>query len=51
MLDIASGRRPLDDLARLLTATDNADVSPPAPPHALFLERVTYPQELYVYPA
>jgi tRNA pseudouridine38-40 synthase len=50
MLDIASGRRPLEDLACLLTAADNAGVSPPAPAHALFLDRVTYPPELYVPP-
>jgi tRNA pseudouridine38-40 synthase len=50
MLDVASGRRPLEDVARLLTATDNSEVSPPAPPHALFLERVTYPQALYLQP-
>jgi tRNA pseudouridine38-40 synthase len=50
MLDIAGGRRPLTDLPRLLAATDNADVSPPAPPHALFLDRVTYPPELYLQP-
>jgi tRNA pseudouridine38-40 synthase len=51
MLDIAGGRRPLADLPRLLAATDNADVSPPAPPHALFLDRVSYPPELYLSPA
>lgn len=48
MLDVASGRRPLADISRLLTATDNSDVSPPAPAHALFLDRVTYPSELYL---
>ena len=47
MLDIATARRPPGDLARLLGASDNSGVSPPAPPHALFLERVTYPGELY----
>lgn len=47
MLDIATGRRPLDDLPRLLAASDNKEVSPPAPAHALFLDRVTYPRELY----
>jgi tRNA pseudouridine38-40 synthase len=51
MLDIASGRRPLADLARLLEAGDNSDVSPPAPAHALFLDRVSYPAELYLAPA
>lgn len=48
MLDIASGRRPLDDFARLLDAADNSEVSPPAAPHALFLDRVNYPRELYL---
>ena len=51
MLDIASGRRPLEDLQRLLLAADNRRVSPPAPAHGLFLERVTYPPELFVSPA
>ena len=32
----------------LLAATDNSHVSPPAPAHALFLERVSYPPELYL---
>jgi tRNA pseudouridine38-40 synthase len=48
MLDVASGRRPVDDVPRLLAASDNQDVSAPAPPHALFLDAVEYPQELYV---
>jgi tRNA pseudouridine38-40 synthase len=47
MLDIAAARRPLGDLPRLLDAADNDDVSPPAPAHALFLDLVTYPRELY----
>ena len=48
MLDIAAGRRAPDDLSRLLDAPDNSEVSPPAPPHALCLERVQYPRDLYV---
>ena len=48
MVDVASGARPLDDLARLLVSPTNDDVSPPAPPHALFLEQVTYPPDLYL---
>ncbi|MEO7085850.1 MAG: tRNA pseudouridine(38-40) synthase TruA [Gemmatimonadaceae bacterium] len=47
MLDVASRRRPLSDVAGLLLASDNRDVSPPAPPHGLFLDRVVYPRELY----
>jgi tRNA pseudouridine38-40 synthase len=48
MLDVATGRRPLADIVRLLGAADNREVSPPAPPHALFLDRVSYPRELYL---
>jgi tRNA pseudouridine38-40 synthase len=48
MLDIASGRRIPGDLPALLTAPDNSGVSSPAPAHALFLDRVTYPRELYL---
>lgn len=47
MLDVATGRRPIDDVARLLAASDNRDVSAPAPAHALFLDRVEYPAHLY----
>jgi tRNA pseudouridine38-40 synthase len=48
MMDAALGRRPASDVATLLQAQDNADVSPPAPPHALFLDRVCYPADLYL---
>ena len=36
------------DLSKLLVAADNDDVSAPAPPHALFLDRVRYPDDLYL---
>jgi tRNA pseudouridine38-40 synthase len=48
MIDAALGRRPPHDVDALLRAGDNADVSPPAPPHALFLDRVRYPADLYL---
>jgi tRNA pseudouridine38-40 synthase len=48
MIDAAAGRRPPTDLDALLLASDNAEVSSPAPPHALFLDRVSYPAELYL---
>ncbi|MEO8562738.1 MAG: tRNA pseudouridine(38-40) synthase TruA [bacterium] len=48
MIDAALGRRPATDVGALLSATDNADVSPPAPARALFLDRVCYPAELYL---
>jgi tRNA pseudouridine38-40 synthase len=51
MLDVASGRRAPTIMETLLHAPTNRDVSPPAPPHALVLERVTYPDHLYLSPA
>lgn len=47
-MDVATGRRPADDLVALLVAADNDDVSAPAPAHALFLDRVRYPDALYL---
>jgi tRNA pseudouridine38-40 synthase len=47
MMDVASGRRPLADFDALLGAATNDDVSAPAPSHALFLDVVRYPAELY----
>lgn len=48
MLDAATGRRDAGDVARLLDAPDNRGVSAPAPPHALYLDRVRYPAALYL---
>lgn len=48
MVDVARGRRPIEDMHRLLAAADNDDTSPPAPAHALFLDAVIYPCELYL---
>ena len=48
MIDVATGRRPLSDIGSLLAAADNSDVSVPAPAHALFLDHVAYPRELYL---
>jgi len=48
LMDVASGRRPPNDMAALLTETDNSRVSPPAPAHALFLESVNYPAHKYL---
>jgi tRNA pseudouridine38-40 synthase len=48
MLDVGSGRRPVEDVPALLAARDNRNVSAPAPPHALFLDAVEYPAGLYV---
>ncbi|HMI54719.1 MAG TPA: tRNA pseudouridine(38-40) synthase TruA, partial [Gemmatimonadaceae bacterium] len=48
MLDIGEGRREVASMNELLASDDNTSVSPPAPPHALFLERVDYPEDLYL---
>ena len=51
MLDVASGKRHLSEMAALLEATDNRGVSPPVPSHGLYLEKVEYPRELYLVDA
>lgn len=51
MLDIASGKRDLSEMAALLTASDNRGVSAPVPSHGLYLEKVEYPRELYLVDA
>jgi tRNA pseudouridine38-40 synthase len=48
MLDIGEGRRDVGVIGQLLAQDDNSQVSQPAPPHALFLERVEYPNDLYL---
>jgi tRNA pseudouridine38-40 synthase len=48
MLAQASGQRDADAVSTLLVAETNDEVSPPAPAHGLVLEKVAYPQELYV---
>jgi tRNA pseudouridine38-40 synthase len=48
MIDIGLGRRPPDAMDELLIADDNRGTAPPAPAHALFLERVVYPADLYL---
>ena len=47
MLDVARGRRPLTDVARLLDGSDNRLASPPAPAHGLYLVAVRYPSHLF----
>ena len=46
MVDIARGKRPPDDLRRLLEEPEgDLLTSPPAPPTGLFLHHVTYPSQ------
>ncbi|MGQ0641283.1 MAG: tRNA pseudouridine(38-40) synthase TruA, partial [Gemmatimonadaceae bacterium] len=49
MVAIAAHERDAADIERLLAAGTNDEVSPPAPAHGLFLERVSYPETLYVH--
>jgi tRNA pseudouridine38-40 synthase len=48
ILDIAAGRRDPSVMNTLLASSDNHDVSSPAPAHALYLDLVEYPPELYL---
>lgn len=48
MVETASLKRDARTLERLLVATNNDETSPPAPAHALFLDEVTYPSDLYL---
>jgi tRNA pseudouridine38-40 synthase len=50
MVDVAAGRRPIDDIAALLQREDNGDTSPPAPPQGLYFVAASYPPELFVDP-
>ncbi len=48
MVAVALGRRRAESIGELLAAPDNQQTPAPAPPHALFLEVVRYPADLYV---
>ncbi|HEY8256848.1 MAG TPA: tRNA pseudouridine(38-40) synthase TruA [Gemmatimonadales bacterium] len=47
MVDIGAGRRPVDDIERLLASGDNQETSPPAPPQGLYFVAASYPADLY----
>lgn len=48
MVEFAAGRRVGEHWRDVVGAEDNSRAAPPAPAHALFLERVLYPADLYV---
>jgi tRNA pseudouridine38-40 synthase len=50
MVDIGLGRRDPADMARLLTAADNQETSPPAPAEGLCFVRASYPEAAYLTP-
>jgi tRNA pseudouridine38-40 synthase len=47
IVDVASGRRALEEMSSLLAEPGELLTSPPAPPQGLFLERVDYPAEVW----
>ena len=47
LVDIGRGRRPVDDMNRLLGPEPALETSPPAPPEGLFLHAVEYPLEAW----
>jgi tRNA pseudouridine38-40 synthase len=47
LVEIGRGRRPLDDMRRLLEPETPLETSPPAPPEGLFLHAVEYPPEAW----
>jgi len=48
MIEIARGRRDPATTRTLLMSDDNSGTPAPAPAHALFLDRIRYPRELYI---
>jgi tRNA pseudouridine38-40 synthase len=50
MVDIALGRRPLDDMTTLLSASDNSGTSAPAPPQGLYFIAAEYPAACFSHP-
>lgn len=48
MVEVGTGRRPPGTIGALRDADENRQVSPPAPACGLYLERVTYPEHLYL---
>lgn len=50
MVDMARGRRPVEDMTSLLTKEPVLETSPPAPPEGLFLARVEYPVDVLTPP-
>ena len=51
LLEIGRGRRPPDDLPRVLAARDRREAGPAAPAHGLVLDRVDYATPVFGRPA
>ena len=50
LLEIGRGRRPEDDLARVLAAHDRREAGPAAPARGLVLDRVDYDEPVFTNP-
>jgi tRNA pseudouridine38-40 synthase len=48
MVDIGLGRRPVEDMTRLLMTAHNQDTSPPAPPQGLYFVAAEYPADIFL---
>lgn len=47
LIEIGQGRRPTDDIVRILAARDRAQAGPTAPACGLFLEKIYYPLPVF----
>lgn len=45
LVEIGHGKRPVDDIARILASTDRREAGPAAPAHGLVLEHVSYSEQ------
>jgi tRNA pseudouridine38-40 synthase len=45
LVEVGQGRRPADDMAKVLDSRERANAGPTAPAHGLCLERVAYADE------
>lgn len=48
LLEIGRGKRPPDDIGRVISSMDRRAAGPAAPAHGLVLERVDYPEPIFV---
>lgn len=48
LLDVGSGKRSVADFAGIMKSKDRRKAGANAPPHGLFLKRVTYPRSVFV---
>jgi len=50
MVDVAAGRRPVEDIDHLLARDPAVRASPPAPPQGLYFMKVVYPESWFTCP-